>query len=246
MEVRFVVVSPASQQRSISVRLPILVGRSEEAKFRIPKDSVSRRHCECFIEDGAVFVRDLGSTNGTVLDGELLPAHVATRVPNGATVRVGSVAFRVEYEPLPAPPPAHEPAGDDTVPLAEQPGGFAEPAAAEDETAFAWLNTSQSSAAVEPPLAAEPPAVCEAAAVGEAGDVTEPPVVAEAPAVGEPAVFADTPVAAEATAADAPVVVPEPPAEPPAAAGFDWLNASEAAPAAADDDKLDDFFKSLS
>lgn len=115
MKVRFVVVSPVSQKRAVTVRLPILVGRSEEAKFRIQQDSVSRRHCEFFATDDGVFVRDLGSTNGTFLDDEEIAASTATVVPSGTVVRVGGVAFRVEYESA-ASPPASQP-GDDTVPL---------------------------------------------------------------------------------------------------------------------------------
>ena len=97
MDVRFVIVSPASKRQSIPVRLPILAGRSEEAKFRIQQDSVSRRHCEFFLKDDAVYVRDMGSTNGTLLDDESIPASIPTLVKPGGIVRIGSVAFRVEY-----------------------------------------------------------------------------------------------------------------------------------------------------
>ena len=150
MEVRFVIVSPASQKRSVAVRLPILVGRSEEAKFRVQQDSVSRRHCEFFIKDDAVFVRDLGSTNGTLLDDEEIAVSVATLVPPGTTVRVGGVAFRVDYESAVVARPS-TPAGDDTVPLPAGPIDDAEEAAPADEgdTAFAGLAPAE-----EPPAAA--------------------------------------------------------------------------------------------
>jgi pSer/pThr/pTyr-binding forkhead associated (FHA) protein len=123
MDVRFVIVAPATKRQSIPVRLPILAGRSEEAKFRIQQDSVSRRHCEFFLKDDAVFVRDMGSTNGTLLDDELIPASVPTRVKPGSIVRIGSVAFRVDYtSPAEgkrtaaddAPPPTRV---EDTVPM---------------------------------------------------------------------------------------------------------------------------------
>ena len=123
MDVRFVIVSPASKRQSIPVRLPILAGRSEEAKFRIQQDSVSRRHCEFFLKDDAVYVRDMGSTNGTLLDDESIPASIPTLVKPGGIVRIGSVAFRVEYaSPSAAEKPAAEDAPpptrvDDTVPM---------------------------------------------------------------------------------------------------------------------------------
>ena len=98
MIVRFVVVEPESKKGCHMVRLPLLVGRSREAKFRIQQERVSRRHCQFTAEDGVVFVRDLGSTNGTHLEGTVVPVDHPLRVPPGALVRVGSIGFLVEYD----------------------------------------------------------------------------------------------------------------------------------------------------
>lgn len=113
MDVRFVIVSPASRKAAHTVRLPVLVGRSDEAKFRVQQDSVSRRHCEFFIKDEAVFVRDLGSTNGTLVNGERIASSVATAVPPGAEIRVGGIVFR-RLETLESAEP--EPVADMDVP----------------------------------------------------------------------------------------------------------------------------------
>ena len=98
MIVRFVVVEPESKKGSHTVRLPLLVGRTREAKFRIQHERVSRRHCQFTVEDGVVFVRDLGSTNGTHLEGTVVPVDHPLRVPPGALIRVGSIGFLVEYD----------------------------------------------------------------------------------------------------------------------------------------------------
>jgi len=103
MVVRFHVVAPVANKRTFTVRLPILLGRGEEAKFRIQHDLVSRRHCEFFEWHGQVCVRDLGSTNGTFLNDEQMPASTQTVVPPGGIVRVGGLSFAVEYQPLTAP-----------------------------------------------------------------------------------------------------------------------------------------------
>lgn len=103
MLVRFHVVAPVANKRTFTVRLPILLGRGEEAKFRIQHDLVSRRHCEFFEWHGQVCVRDLGSTNGTFLNDEQMPASTQTVVPSGGIVRVGGLSFAVEYQPLTAP-----------------------------------------------------------------------------------------------------------------------------------------------
>lgn len=117
MDVRFVIVSPAARRAEHAVKLPVLVGRGEEARFRVHQDSVSRRHCELFLNNDTVFVRDLGSTNGTMLDGERIASSVAAVVPPGSQIRVGGIVFRVEYASAVASVPA-EPQGDDTVPMA--------------------------------------------------------------------------------------------------------------------------------
>lgn len=98
MNVRFVVTKPASKATTFAVRLPLLVGRSEEAKFRIQQDRVSRKHCEFFEQDGGVYLRDLGSTNGTFLNGELIETSAKVPLEPGAIVKVGSLEFRVEFD----------------------------------------------------------------------------------------------------------------------------------------------------
>uniref|UniRef100_UPI00066D1575 FHA domain-containing protein n=1 Tax=Streptomyces sp. SBT349 TaxID=1580539 RepID=UPI00066D1575 len=50
-------------------RPSLVIGRSTEADVRIDDPGVSRRHCEIQGTDPAT-VRDLGSTNGIVVDGQ--------------------------------------------------------------------------------------------------------------------------------------------------------------------------------
>ena len=100
MIVHLVIVEPASRRGRHKVRLPLLVGRSPEAKFRIQQDRVSRRHCELSAVDGVVYLRDLGSRNGTLLEGSRVPTDDALPVPPGAVVQVGNLSFVVEYDRL--------------------------------------------------------------------------------------------------------------------------------------------------
>ena len=48
-----------------------VLGRGEHAEIRLDDDGVSRRHAEIIrLEDGAIQLRDLDSTNGTFVNGE--------------------------------------------------------------------------------------------------------------------------------------------------------------------------------
>jgi hypothetical protein len=65
----------------------VVVGRGSEADLRINDPGVSRLHAELRLEDaGDLVVEDLGSTNGTLVDGQRIER---TRLHDGATVRVG-------------------------------------------------------------------------------------------------------------------------------------------------------------
>ncbi|MEU1278276.1 FHA domain-containing protein [Streptomyces sp. NPDC005805] len=73
----------------------ISVGRSADADVPLDDPDVSRLHCEVTVtDDGRVTVADLGSTNGTTLDG----APVGTRpvrLGAGALLRVGESTLRL-------------------------------------------------------------------------------------------------------------------------------------------------------
>ena len=64
--------------RTYDVDLPIVIGRGQRASFRIPHGQISRCHCELLESKGSVFVRDLGSTNGTMVKGTMLPSKTKT------------------------------------------------------------------------------------------------------------------------------------------------------------------------
>ncbi len=57
-----------------------LVGRDEACDMRIDHKSVSKRHCVLVKTDGLILVRDLGSTNGTRVNGQRV--RRASLLPN--------------------------------------------------------------------------------------------------------------------------------------------------------------------
>ncbi|MEU8886950.1 FHA domain-containing protein [Streptomyces sp. NPDC048442] len=73
----------------------IRIGRSADADVPLDDPDVSRLHCTVTLtEDGRVTVADLGSTNGTTLDGSDVGAREVRLAP-GALLRVGESALRL-------------------------------------------------------------------------------------------------------------------------------------------------------
>lgn len=73
------------------------VGRGDHNTLTIHDASVSQSHCEIFNYNEDVIVRDLGSSNGTFVNGERL--HNQQRpLKAGQTVKFGSVEARLELE----------------------------------------------------------------------------------------------------------------------------------------------------
>ncbi len=89
--------SGKKKSRTYDVDLPIVIGRGQRASFRIPHGQISRCHCELLESKGSVFIRDLGSTNGTMVKGTMLPSKTKVPIPSGSVIKLGELAFRVQY-----------------------------------------------------------------------------------------------------------------------------------------------------
>jgi hypothetical protein len=69
------------------------IGRRDTNSLVVPDASVSGQHCEIVVENGTINLRDLGSTNGTYLDGQ--PVR-ETALADGQKLTLGDVPFLVE------------------------------------------------------------------------------------------------------------------------------------------------------
>jgi serine phosphatase RsbU (regulator of sigma subunit) len=74
--------------------LPITIGRSPECGLQLNDPGVSGRHCDVRLLKSGLYITDLGSTNGTFVDGKR--AAAPTPVPVGALIHVGTVQIRHE------------------------------------------------------------------------------------------------------------------------------------------------------
>ena len=74
-------------------RLPGVVGRRPEQDVALPFMSVSVEHAELFVRDGRLWVRDLGSTNGTFVNRARIEGP--TQVRHGDVLHFGREEFRL-------------------------------------------------------------------------------------------------------------------------------------------------------
>ncbi|MER7793833.1 FHA domain-containing protein [Streptomyces sp. NPDC097640] len=102
----------------------VRIGRSAEADVPLDDPDVSRIHCAVTVaDDGRVTIADLGSTNGTAVDGAPVGPR-AVPLPPEALLRIGESALRLRAPgPSSAPPerlPAH-PDGEGHLRVTPQP-----------------------------------------------------------------------------------------------------------------------------
>ena len=101
------VLSGQDAGRVVEVDRPLVLGRVQGADLVIRDARASRRHAELLPEDGGLRLRDLGSANGTLVDGE--PARDVL-LAGGEEIRIGGVRIAVlAREPSATGAPIAEP-----------------------------------------------------------------------------------------------------------------------------------------
>jgi pSer/pThr/pTyr-binding forkhead associated (FHA) protein len=70
------------------------IGRHDDCVIRIRSSQVSRRHCELYEEESKLVLRDLGSSNGTFVNGKRVLGKQTLKV--GDVLTIGGVTLRVD------------------------------------------------------------------------------------------------------------------------------------------------------
>jgi hypothetical protein len=95
MSVLLSVLYPAEFAASYPLEGSITLGRSPDCTISLADEWISRNHCRIWIEDQTVWLEDLGSTNGTFVDGQmidrinLLPQH---------RIQIGKVILQISTQ----------------------------------------------------------------------------------------------------------------------------------------------------
>ena len=85
----------------------LTIGRSRSCNLRLRADTVSRLHAVIVRRGGRLLLEDMGSSNGTFLNGRLLIGEQPLEV--GDVVRFGTLRAAIELASAPVPSPAEDP-----------------------------------------------------------------------------------------------------------------------------------------
>jgi serine phosphatase RsbU (regulator of sigma subunit) len=92
----FLVIAGSGEQRLVSSKKSLLrIGRLPESEIYLDEPVVSRRHADIYKSDASYYVKDMGSRNGTLVNGERISQP--TEISPGDTVGIGN--SQIVYEP---------------------------------------------------------------------------------------------------------------------------------------------------
>lgn len=185
MKVQLIVVQGKPEGKIIPLAGPLFrIGRGDTCHLRPSSEQVSREHAEFRLEAESVSVADLGSRNGTYVNGKVISGPM--RLNDRDLVQIGSLTFAVSIVGAPEFAAAAQPA----------PGKAAKPVASIDDMSHhdidAWLVADNANPTPESPSAIYNGETTTFAAVRDlppaaAAPKVEPPAPKPAPKVEPPA-----------------------------------------------------------
>jgi pSer/pThr/pTyr-binding forkhead associated (FHA) protein len=101
------VVGGRQNGKLITLPKKFLIGRESDCHLRPNSDLVSRHHCAFTLDEYTLRIRDLGSTNGTLVNDERITGEVMLK--QGDNVKVGKLEFEIQIREI-----------DDSAPEGEQ------------------------------------------------------------------------------------------------------------------------------
>ena len=108
MGASLVLIKKDGQRRAFPLAAGItIIGRHPNCDLRIPLMEISRRHCQVNYRNGLFGLRDLGSANGTFVNGERIEE---TQLKPSDHIQIGQLTFVLEVGVAAEEKPAAKPA----------------------------------------------------------------------------------------------------------------------------------------
>ncbi len=78
----------------------IIIGRGMNHVLSIPDNSISRNHVQVEFRDGVLLITDLATSNGTKIDGEIIPGSMPVPYHPSQIVVLGQSQVSIQFEVL--------------------------------------------------------------------------------------------------------------------------------------------------
>jgi pSer/pThr/pTyr-binding forkhead associated (FHA) protein len=101
------VIMNSGRRIKLDISDDLLIGRKDNTRGIFPDvdlgldggydSGVSRRHAILSHKDGAYQIEDLGSANGTFVNGQRIAPQAATPLANGDELKCGTLLMRIEF-----------------------------------------------------------------------------------------------------------------------------------------------------
>jgi pSer/pThr/pTyr-binding forkhead associated (FHA) protein len=90
MEIRLSVCKDDGPTKSLNMHCnPFRIGRSDECDLQLHSRSISRMHCELKVKRSGLTIKDLGSRNGTIVNGVATPVGVRVILRANDQIKIG-------------------------------------------------------------------------------------------------------------------------------------------------------------
>ena len=102
MEAQLRVISGPFAGETISIGdRKFIIGREQDCRFRPDSEFVSRHHCVLLLDEYTLRIRDLGSKNGTYVNGHRISGDMV--LSHDDMISLGELTMQVNLERKPAP-----------------------------------------------------------------------------------------------------------------------------------------------
>lgn len=96
MKLNLEILSGAMDGQEFSFHKPVTIGRDKANEVSLNLDKyVSRKHARLLIEDPSIFLEDLGSTNGSYIDGNRV--YGRAQLENGQIFKIGRTWVQLSW-----------------------------------------------------------------------------------------------------------------------------------------------------
>lgn len=134
MEVNLVLFKKNGSRKTFALPSSVtVIGRRSSCDLHIPLTAVSRKHCQLNRDGGALKIRDLGSRNGTYLNGKRIDEAA---IQAGDYIKVGPLTFAFQIDGQPENVSVPKPTGQKSL----QEGISIDDSTPEDSDSFAGLD----------------------------------------------------------------------------------------------------------